>query len=284
MNPSDPFPAVSDVKVTYYLPSLDLRQFIKYYWIVNVNSKSALFSPALISPSGFPELIFNFGDKVHINALKTHENDIPPLLIGGQITNPISVIFGSSLQCLCVKLQPHALKALFNTDSSLFTNKAISLADINPGLNEEVFDQLSEAFDDDKRIDYIESKLRSLLKLNHHKVNTITASVLEYIRENPNMSLNILNHLIGCSSRTLQRQIKQDIGISPKMLYRILRFNKTYYQIKNNHQYNMHDIAFHCGYYDLSHLVNEFREFTGNSPALYFSNENMYNKLFAGII
>lgn len=284
MNSSNPFPADSDVKVTYYLPSLDLRQYIKYYWIVNVKSKSALSGPALISPSGFPELIFNFGATVHIDSLQTRKNNIPSLFVGGQITKPIAVAFGSSLQCLCVKLQPHSLKALFNTDSSLFTDKAISVSDINPRLNDALYHQLSEASSDDLRIDSIENHLRSLLKLNHHKVSATTTAVVEYIRKNPHMSLNILNNLVGCSSRTLQRQIKQDIGISPKMLYRILRFNKTYYQIKNNHQQSMHDIAFHCGYYDLSHLVNEFREFTGNSPALYFSDENVYNKLFAGIV
>lgn len=31
------------------------------------------------------------------------------------------------------------------------------------------------------------------------------------------------------------------------------------------------DIAYDCGYYDQSHFINDFKEFSGYSPKVYFS-------------
>lgn len=275
---------ISDLQVNYYLPSADLRQFIKYYWIVHINDAANQNFQAMISPSGFPELIFHFGDSVSIDQLENKKDKMPTALIGGQITQPVTVVFGGTLHCLCVKLQPHALKALFNVDSSVFTNNAFDLGVVNQQLRSDLFFQLTEAPNNNIRIAHIESFLRRLLKVSSHKVNSITVSMLNYFKNTTNVPLKGLEELSGCSSRTLQRKIKEDVGISPKMLYRIIRFNKAYYHIKHQQNINLQDVAFAHGYYDLSHFINEFREFTGQSPLVYFKDEKLINDFFAGIL
>lgn len=71
--------------------------------------------------------------------------------------------------------------------------------------------------------------------------------------------------------------------MSPKMYCRIQRFNKAYYYLKYKKCYSLQDISYMCGYYDLSHFVNDFKEFTGQPPQEYFTSENIYNSLFTGI-
>ena len=89
---------------------------------------------------------------------------------------------------------------------------------------------------------------------------------------------------MAISTRSLQRKMMEDVGISPKMLIRTIRFNKAYHLIKYNKNLSFQDVSYFLGYYDLAHMINEFKEFTGRSPAIYFKQEDIYNSFFAGIL
>jgi AraC-like DNA-binding protein len=65
------------------------------------------------------------------------------------------------------------------------------------------------------------------------------------------------------SPRQLQRLFAERIGISPKRLSRILRFQRALSAFERGR--GVH-VALDCGYYDQAHLVHDFREFTGCAP------------------
>ena len=69
--------------------------------------------------------------------------------------------------------------------------------------------------------------------------------------------------------RQLERNFKKHIGLSPKEYANIVRFQNALDKIKNSgQQRSLTDIAFECGYYDISHLSNEIKRNTGLSPSL----------------
>ena len=43
-------------------------------------------------------------------------------------------------------------------------------------------------------------------------------------------------------------------------------------QHKTGEKVDLTDIAHNCGYYDQSHFINDFREFSGYTPKEYFWN------------
>jgi AraC-like DNA-binding protein len=49
-----------------------------------------------------------------------------------------------------------------------------------------------------------------------------------------------------------------------------MRFKQVYKLIETSTDSSWADVAVACGYYDQSHLINEFRHFTGSSPDAYF--------------
>ncbi len=270
------------INVKYCSPSVDLCFFVKYYWIVEVKD-TVLNTMAQISPSGYPELIFHFGDTVSISVPNNSHKAESKTIIAGQITRPVTLHFGNNMHCICVKLQPYALSPFFNISSSIFTNRAICLGDIMPTMQKDIFDQLSGAKNDHIRIIIIEDYLRKLLK-DHNNINAATPAMIDYLRSANNINIEKLKIKFNMGSRTLQRIIMSDVGIPPKMLCRIIRFNKAYNYIKHNQILNLQDISFTLGYYDLSHLINEFKEFSGCAPISYFKKEDSYNSLFAGVL
>lgn len=68
--------------------------------------------------------------------------------------------------------------------------------------------------------------------------------------------------------RQLERNFKKHVGMSPKEYSNIVRFQNALKLIKDsNHSRSLSDISFECGYYDHSHLTNEIKRITGNSPS-----------------
>lgn len=275
----------NDIIIRYFYPEDDLCCFVKYYWMVQVKDMEKLNKLAIISPSGYPELIFHFGDNINASALDgSYPKTSFDSFIAGQITQPIHLHFKNHINCLCVKLQPYALKALFNIKSSEFTNRAISLNQICPNMQKDIYEQLSDANNNNMRICIIEDHLRTLLKKHYNSNNSATWAAINHLKVNTNYNNRDLEQLIHMSKRTIQRRVLEDVGLSPKQLRRIFRFNKAYHFIKYNTNLDLQDLSFQLGYYDLSHMINEFKEFTGSSPVRYFKSEDTFNGLFAGIL
>jgi AraC-like DNA-binding protein len=84
------------------------------------------------------------------------------------------------------------------------------------------------------------------------------------------ITIEQLSRQLGLSRRHLTRKFKERIGITPKQLCRNIRFKKVYRLIETAPDCNWADVALTCGYYDQSHLINEFKHFTGISPDAYF--------------
>jgi transcriptional regulator GlxA family with amidase domain len=73
-------------------------------------------------------------------------------------------------------------------------------------------------------------------------------------------------HCIGF--RTLERLFKNNVGLAPKELSKIIRFQSVLKRLKDkSFDDNFFSLAYEMGYYDQSHLTNEIKAFTGRTPS-----------------
>jgi len=71
----------------------------------------------------------------------------------------------------------------------------------------------------------------------------------------------------GFTRKHLGNLFQQQVGLSPKALARVHRFRGALQLLdRANGQVPWAELAEQCGFYDQSHLINEFRRFTGFSP------------------
>jgi AraC-like DNA-binding protein len=71
----------------------------------------------------------------------------------------------------------------------------------------------------------------------------------------------------GFSRKHLGTLFQQQVGLSPKALARVHRFRGALTLLdRANGEVPWAALAEQCGFYDQSHLINEFRRFTGFSP------------------
>jgi AraC-like DNA-binding protein len=71
----------------------------------------------------------------------------------------------------------------------------------------------------------------------------------------------------GCSRKHLAGLFRDQVGIAPKTLARIHRFQRALGGLNENRDVDWSELADRCGYYDQSHLIHDFRQFAGMSPS-----------------
>ncbi len=103
----------------------------------------------------------------------------------------------------------------------------------------------------------------------------------EIIRSGGNVRLNELSQKTGYSLRYLNKVISEEFGMAPKELMRIIRFQMAIDGMtRNMNQGNMTTAGMDAGYYDQSHFIKDFKEFTDYTPKKYISSlrQNCYKE------
>jgi transcriptional regulator GlxA family with amidase domain len=73
----------------------------------------------------------------------------------------------------------------------------------------------------------------------------------------------------GLSMRQFERRFSEQVGVSPKLYARVVRFNAALEAKMNAPRRLWTDIAHDLGYYDQMHLVRDFEDFTCENPTAF---------------
>ena len=76
---------------------------------------------------------------------------------------------------------------------------------------------------------------------------------------------------LGLSQRRFIQVFSAEVGMTPKLFSRIQRFQQSRNFIQDNSAPNWAALALDLGYFDQSHLIREFIEFSGLSPTDYLN-------------
>ncbi|MFF3836678.1 helix-turn-helix domain-containing protein [Streptomyces sp. NPDC001930] len=84
----------------------------------------------------------------------------------------------------------------------------------------------------------------------------------------------------GWSVRHLENRFREQIGLTPKRLARILRLNRAIRQLAAGGR--PAEVAVGCGFYDQSHLSREFAALTGMPPGRFLATRKAASAWLAG--
>ena len=69
-----------------------------------------------------------------------------------------------------------------------------------------------------------------------------------------------------------------EVGLAPKLFGRVQRFQHAADLSQHAAKVDWAQLAFECGYFDQSHLIHEFVEFSGVSPADYWQRLKAFDR------
>jgi AraC-like DNA-binding protein len=91
-------------------------------------------------------------------------------------------------------------------------------------------------------------------------------------------SLDGMARHVALSRRQLTTLFRQEVGASPKQVSRLMRFERARQEVTSavagGVPPDLSEIASRCGFYDHSHLVRDFQQYTGLSPTGWIAEEH----------
>src|SRR5262249_56739097 len=74
---------------------------------------------------------------------------------------------------------------------------------------------------------------------------------------------------VGLSQRRFIQIFTAEVGLTPKLYGRVRRFQRARELVRTATEPDWAVLALACGFFDQSHLIRDFGEFSGLSPAAY---------------
>lgn len=256
-----------------------LAKHIECIWLLESGEEPISASPERLLPDGCVELILNFGDlfREHKEAGQTSLQ--PRRFVVGQMTRPVLVSPTGHVQILGIRFAPGGTLPFFSSPPGEFTNAIAPLADIANPLEQELSGRIYEARNWPEKIRLLETALIKLLLTNESGRASLQGAISRIIRAGGQTSVDLLANHLGISGRQLERRFLNEVGLGPKLLCRILRFQQVFRAVESADQ-NWAEIAADCGYYDQAHLIRDFRQFAEQTPALLFEQFTSFTEVF----
>jgi AraC-like DNA-binding protein len=187
---------------------------------------------------------------------------------GGLSTSPAIVHGASSWACVELRLTPLGARRLFGWPMHELTNMTVALEDVVPGTRQLV-DRVRESPSWSDRFGLVDAFLLRRLSRSADPPPEIAWSWERLHASQGRASIGELAGELGWSHRRLIARFRDHIGLTPKTVARVIRFDRVVRQLRTPLRKSLADVAFDCGYFDQAHLNRDFREFADTTPASF---------------
>ena len=228
-------------------PSEDLADIIDLFWYVGWNLREGETFKQQLFPNPHMSIVHYSNGTFVEGAVKK--------LFEYELTGKGAI--------LGVKFKIGGFNSLINENMSVFTNIKF---DVNKVLKHSDWVKLSDLSNLNEKIELVESIIRSFDPMQKEKGKRVN-EIVEYMRGNHHVvSVDTVSERFNISVRSLQRLFEQYIGVNPKWVIRVFRLQEVKNEIETYTEIDWADLAFKLDYSDQSHMINDFKAFTGITP------------------
>lgn len=203
--------------------------------------------------NGMAALVFKSG---HITL---YGQSVPDKEWEDEDNNPIIAFF----------FKPFALGTIFKVSAQELKAKPIALNLWNAykamGLNI----QLSHCGSVREKLEALTHFISTQIESNQRNCEIVRYATDTIMQNSKTDVLAQLIEDLHLTERTFQRIFKKYVGVTPNEYRRICQHYFAFSQLKSGHFEKLSDVAFNNGYFDQSHYIRSFREFTDTTPNEY---------------
>ncbi len=150
------------------------------------------------------------------------------------------------------------------------TDRVVEYDDI-AGLEGRILvDRLECAPDWETKFELVEEAILARLATAPRMSEGVAWAASRLEAEHGLVPISELREQLGWSPRQLIDGFRREVGLAPKQVARIIRFDRAVKMLTPDSTPSFADIAAQCGYYDQAHFAREFREFAGCTPTQHY--------------
>lgn len=259
-------------------PRPQLVPFVECIWTLENDVGVAPSAPERILPDGCSELILNFGAPFLEHFDDGTRVRQPLHFVVGQMTQPISIAPTGDVQLIGVRFQPGGAFPFFRIPMTNLTNRVVELDAVDIQLQRELLSAAAGVPRLAQKVTAIENALIERVR-DFTSSSWILDLAATVVRGGGQTSVDKLASDTGVTVRQLERRFLREVGIGPKLLSRVLRFQQVFRAIESN-PHGWAPVAADCGYYDQAHLIKDFQQFAHQTPTVLLAHATPLTELF----
>jgi AraC-like DNA-binding protein len=286
---------IVNANIREYLPKGNLKKYVKSIFHFDFTSDSPIheYQEMLpnadtdfferIIPSGCCELIMQSeqGFSMMVPDIK-QESFLPKNFITPVMQSYVKLKQSKKVKVFGVRLFPWATKS-FLKNSAEYSHFDIIDADncVAATAGKDIRENLFNV-DFNQGFLLIEKWLEEYLGI-HGEIDEVVNEAINVILFKKGMlEVDELFKISNLTPRRVEQRFIDCVGMCPKQYCRLIKFQNIFQTINKGKVKNLLDVVYECGYYDQSHLIRNFKEFTGIAPKKYFKEQNVISTFLTG--
>ena len=199
---------------------------------------------------------------------------------GGLTSRSVAIRHDGSQHGVRASLTPFGARALYGMPAAALVDTLVPLDAVLGPLGAELVDRLRRAMGWDERfaaLDHVFLRALGRGAPRRHDPHRVRPEVAEAWRRlvatRGRAQVGAMAADLAWSRRHLSRQFRNEVGLTPKAMARVLRFEHAHRLVAGDDPPSWAQVSATAGYADQAHLVREWREFTGRSPTAWRRGE-----------
>jgi AraC-like DNA-binding protein len=261
-----------------YTPAAPLCHFVEQFWF---SSDAPVHTRARVLPRGTIELVINLrDDEIRIfDPLRAVE---PRRFTGAVVSGAYSRFFEPQVHesVLGVHFRPGGATSFLGVPAGELAESHVDLESVWGPAAGELRARLCEAATPEARFSLLEAALLERLRRSPERHPAVPAALAALEAADEAVSVREIARDIGLCQRRLIQVFTSAVGLTPKRYQRVCRFQRARELARHTAAPDWAWLALECGYFDQSHLIRDFRQFTGFSPGEF--KRAQHEKLLLG--
>src|SRR5688500_12224026 len=261
-------------------PLRALAPFVERIWMLEgVTDGTGDGDPIL--PDGRPELVLHLGDPFELVDEDGRGMTQPAIIFAGQLPSRLILRPTGRTAVLGIRFHPYGAAALLPMPPHELMGAPRGLDDLHPALRRAIASVRESAVDLSAAAAAVQQVLLQWSRPDAMDARVSVAAGL-IARAKGQVSIDRLADAANITRRQLERRFLDQVGVTPKRLARIARFQHALQLLESGDTGSGAATAAACGYADQSHFVRDFRALAGCPPSAHLLSRASMTGLFIG--
>jgi AraC-like DNA-binding protein len=184
----------------------------------------------------------------------------------GLFAGHVVIDSGGDAACIQIDFTPLGAYRFFGLPMREISERMVKLDDLADRELAVLQRRLEDTSDWNVRLDLAEAFIAERLRRGPPISRGVASAYHELASSNGNVRISAIADRLDWSRKHLSQRFREEIGLPPKPLARMLRFNRLLALAAQSARPDWAGLAADCGYADQAHLSREFADLAGTSP------------------